>query len=162
MTNFNNSYLIRTMAQSFVQIYAHLVFSTKLREPLLDAEIRPRVHGYLAQLVRGLGSPYVLVGGVEDHVHILFDMGKMHRPYEFPEHVKKESSKFIKTLGSRYRGFYWQRSYGLFSVSPTHRDDVAAYIAKQEEHHRTVTFQEELIGFLKRYGIEFDERYIWD
>ena len=95
------------MPQSFTKLYAHLIFSTKNREALLDVEIRPRVHAYLATIVRSLDSPYVVVGGVADHVHVLFDMGKKHTPIEFVEQMKRESSKFIKTLGRSYRKFYW-------------------------------------------------------
>ena len=151
------------MPQSLTQLHAHLIFSTKNREPFLDAEIRPRVHGYfLATLVRDLDSPFVAVGGVADHVHILFDMGKLHAPVKFVEHVKKESSKFVKNLGAPYQKFYWQRGYGMFSVSPTHLDNVESYVRDQEEHYRTRSFQEEYKDFLHRYKIEFDERYVWD
>ena len=85
---------------------------------------------YLATIIRRLDSPWVVVGGVADHVHILFDMGKMHAPVEFVEQTKRESSKFVKTLGSRYKNFYWQRGYGLFSVGPAHRDEAEAICAK--------------------------------
>ncbi len=150
------------MPQSFTKLHAHLIFSTKNRKPFLDEEIRPRVHGYLATIIRNLDSPYVVVGGVGDHVHILFDMGKMHAPVEFVEQVKRESSKFVKTLGPKYRDFYWQRGYGMFSVSPTHLADAEKYVRDQEKHHHKKTFQEELREFLERYGIEHDERYVWD
>jgi putative transposase len=89
-------------------------------------------------------------------------MGKLHPPPDFVEEVKRESSKFVKTLGSGYLDFYWQRGYGMFSVSPTHRDSVERYVRNQEEHHRTLTFQDELREMLKRYQIEFDEEYLWD
>ena len=150
------------MPQSFTKLYAHLIFSTKNRKPLLNNEIRPRVHGYLATLIRDMDSPFVVVGGTTDHVHILFDMGKMHTPIEFVEQVKRESSKFVKTLGPKYQQFYWQRGYGMFSVSPTHRDDVETYVRNQEEHHHKKTFQEEFREFLSRYQIKFDEQYVWD
>ena len=150
------------MPQSFTKLYAHLIFSTKNRRAFLDDDIRPRVHGYLATVIRDLDSPFVVVGGVADHVHILFDLGKMHAPVEFVEHVKRESSRFIKALGAKYREFYWQRGYGMFSVSPTHRAEVEAYVRGQDEHHRTKTFQEEFRAFLERYDIEWDERYVWD
>lgn len=150
------------MPQSFTKLYAHLIFSTKNRQPFLDETIRPRVHGYLATIVRSIDSPYVVVGGVADHVHILFDMGKMHAPVEFVERVKRESSKFVKTLGPRYGRFYWQRGYGMFSVSPTHLADVEEYVRTQQAHHEKRTFQEEYREFLDRYGIEYDERYVWD
>lgn len=150
------------MPQSLTKLYAHLIFSTKNRKPFLDDEIRPRVHAYLVTIVRDSDSPFVVVGGVADHVHILFDMGKMIAPVKVVEQVKRESSKFVKTLGPKYGAFFWQRGYGMFSVSPTHRDDVEAYVRTQEEHHRKVTFQEEYRSFLKRYGIVFDETYVWD
>jgi len=151
-----------TMPQSLTKMYAHLVFSTKNRRPFLDDEIQPRVHAYLATVIRSLDSPFVVVGGVADHVHILFDLGKMHAPVEFVEQVKRESSKFVKTLGRTYGDFYWQRGYGMFSVSPTHLPDAEEYVRNQEEHHRKKTYQEEFREFLKRYGIEYDERYVWD
>jgi putative transposase len=150
------------MPQSLTKLYAHLIFSTKNRKPFLDDQIRARVHAYLATIVRDLDSPFVVVGGVADHVHILFDMGKMVAPVKFVEQVKRESSKFVKTLGNKYQDFYWQRGYGMFSVSPTHRDVVEAYIKNQEEHHRTRTFQDEFRAFLVKYGIQYDEEYVWD
>jgi putative transposase len=150
------------MPQSLTKLYAHLIFSTKHRQPYLDDEIRPRVHAYLATIVRSLDSPWVVVGGVADHVHVLFDMGKMHPPVEFVERVKRESSKFVKTLGPAYKDFYWQRGYGMFSVGPAHRDEAEDYVRHQEEHHRTKTFQEEFRTFLERYGVAYDEQFVWD
>jgi REP element-mobilizing transposase RayT len=150
------------MPQSLTKLYAHLIFSTKNRHPFLDDTIRPRVHAYLATIVRGLDSPRVVVGGVADHVHLLFDMGKMRAPAEFVEQTKRESSKFIKTLGVKYKEFYWQRGYGMFSVGPAHREEAEVYVRNQEEHHREKTFQQEFRGFLMRYGIEYDEQYVWD
>ncbi|GIW97239.1 MAG: transposase [Pirellulaceae bacterium] len=150
------------MPQSLAQLYVHLIFSTKDRKPFLDDRIRPRVHAYLATVLRDLGSPHAVVGGVADHVHLLFDMGRRHAPADVVEKVKRESSKFVKTLGVRYAKFYWQRGYGMFSVSPTHREDAERYVRNQGEHHRVKTFQEEYLEFLKRYGIPYDERYLWD
>jgi putative transposase len=150
------------MPQSLTQLYAHLIFSTKHRKPFIDDEIRPRLHAYLATLIRNLDSSYVVVGGVADHVHILFDMGKLHAPVAFVENVKRESSKFVKTLGKHYKDFYWQRGYGMFSVSPTHKNDLEKYVRNQDEHHQKTTFQEEFRAFLNRYGIAFNEEYVWD
>ena len=109
-----------------------------------------------------MGSPFVVVGGVADHVHILFDMGRIHAAKDFVEQLKRESSKFVKTLRPNLDKFFWQRGYGIFSVSPTHREKVVLYIESQEEHHRSKTFQEEYRDFLNRYRIEFDEQYVWD
>ena len=150
------------MPQSFTKLYAHLVFSTKSRKPFLDNDIRSRVHRYIATVIRSLDSPFVVVGGVADHVHILFDMGKMHAPIRFVEQVKRESSKFVKTFGPQYGDFYWQRGYGMFSVGPAQFPAAERYVRDQEEHHRRKTFQEEFREFLQRYDIEFDEQYVWD
>jgi REP element-mobilizing transposase RayT len=150
------------MPQSLTKLYAHLIFSTKNRQPFLDDEVRPGVHAYLATVIRSLDSPWVVVGGVADHVHILFDLGKLRAPVEFVEQSKRESSKFVKTLGARYHDFYWQRGYGMFSVSPTLRDEAEEYVRNQEEHHRTRSFQEEFRAFLNRYGIAYHEQYVWD
>lgn len=150
------------MPQSLVELYAHLIFSTKNRHPFLDDAIRPRVHAYLATIIRDLDSPWVVVGGVADHVHILFDIGKKHAPVEFVEVAKRESSKFIKTLGANYKDFYWQRGYGMFSVGPADRDDAERYIRNQAEHHRIKSYREEFRAFLNKYGVAYDEQYVWD
>jgi len=150
------------MSQSLAKLYVHLIFSTKNRPPFLDETIRPQVHAYLATIIRNLDSPWVVVGGVADHVHILFDMGKMHAPVKFVEQVKRESSKFVKTLGTKYQKFYWQRGYGMFSVGPSHREEAETYVREQEQHHRTKTFQEEFRTFLEQYDIAYDEQYVWD
>lgn len=146
------------MPQSLTKLYAHLVFSAKKREPLLDPAIRPRVHAYLATIVRSMDSPWV----VADHDHVLFDMGKHHAPVAFVEQIKRESSKFVKTLGAAYNKFYWQRGYGMFSVGPADRDEAEAYVRNQEDHHRTRSFQDEFRALLRRYGVEYDEQYVWD
>ena len=150
------------MPQSFCRIYGHLIFSTKNREPWLDAEVYPRMHAYLAPVARDMGCPYVVAGGTADHVHMLMDIGKEHRPVAIVAKAKKESSKFVKTLGPRYGGFYWQNGYGLFSVGPTRVPEVEAYIRGQEEHHQQVTFQDEFRAFLEKYRVAYDERYVWD
>ncbi len=150
------------MPQSFCKIYAHLVFSTKGRYPFLRDEIRPEVHAYMASLVRDLNSSFVVVGGVADHAHILLDIGKSHAPVNLVQEVKKKSSRFVKTLGPPYRQFYWQRGYGMFSVGLTQVSQVEAYVRNQAEHHRTRSFKDEFRALLNRYGIAFDERYVWD
>ena len=97
-----------------------------------------------------------------DHVHILFDLGKMRAPVEFVEQSKRESSKFIKTPGTNYKSFFWLRGYGMFSVGPAQRDEIEEYVRNQEEHHRVRSFQEEFRAYLDRYSIPYDEQYVWD
>ena len=150
------------MAQSLSKVILHIVFSTKDREPWLNTEVRPRVHAYLATICRGLGAEVVHVGGVADHVHVVTTLPRTVSQAELLEQIKKKSSKWIKALDRHYRGFFWQRGYGAFSVSPSQLDAVLAYVRMQPEHHRSRTFQEEYRELLRRHGVDFDERYIWD
>ncbi len=150
------------MPQSLTKLYAHLIFSTRNREPVLDSAIRPRVHAYLATVIRDMGSAWVVAGGVDDHVHIVFDLGKMVAPVKFVEQVKRESSKFVKTLAPQYSTFYWQRGYGMFSVGPKDREQAEQYVRNQEKHHLARSFQDEYRSILKAYEIDFDEQYVWD
>ena len=149
------------MPQSLSKVIVHIIFSTKNREPWLDAAIRSRVHAYLATICRDLGSEVLRVGGVADHVHIITTLPRTYFQSQFIEEIKKPSSKWIKSLDVRDRGFFWQRGYGIFSVSPSQLETVLDYVHKQEEHHRTHTFQEEY-RVLRKHGIEFDEQYVWD
>jgi putative transposase len=150
------------MPQSLSKVIVHIIFCTKNREPWLDHDVRPRMHAYLATLCRELGAELVRVGGVADHVHIVTTLPRTASQAEVVEHIKKISSKWIKGLEARYRGFFWQRGYGAFSVSPSQLDAVLQYIDAQQEHHRTRTFQEEYRDFLRKHGIDFDERYVWE
>lgn len=150
------------MPQSLSKVILHGIFSTKNREPWLDSHVRPRVHAYLVTICRDLGAELVNVGGVADHVHIVTTLPRTLSQADLVEQIKKASSKWIKTLDARYRGFFWQRGYGAFSVSPSQLDAVLEYVDEQQEHHRTRTFQEEYRELLRRHGVEFDERYVWD
>ena len=150
------------MSQSLKRLLAHLVFSTKNRRPYLKPDVLPRVHGYIAATIRKIGTEYVVVGGVGDHVHVLFELGVDVPPINFVAQTKRQSSKFIKTLGEPYRDFAWQRGYGLFSVSPPNRDIVANYVQNQSHHHRNLSFQDEFRTILKQQGVDWDERYLWD
>ena len=150
------------MPQSLGRVIIHFVFSTKNREPWLDAEARPRVHAYLATICRDLGGEAFRVGGVADHVHILTTLPRTLSQADMVEALKKTSSKWIKGVAPKFGNFYWQRGYGAFSVSPSQLEAVLEYIGTQEEHHRNRSFQEEYREFLHKHGIEFDERYVWD
>jgi REP element-mobilizing transposase RayT len=150
------------MPQSLSQLYVHLAFSTKHREPLLLAPLRSEMHAYLATVLTNSGSPAIKVGGMSDHVHALFHLSKNNSLAGIVEEIKTSSSKWIKTKGKAMASFHWQNGYGGFSVSPAHVEKVAEYIEQQETHHRVVSFQEEYRRLLKRYGIEYDERYVWD
>src|SRR5437016_542020 len=124
------------MSQSLTQIYLHIVFSTKNREPhLTDKPFRERTHAYLAGICKNLGSPALIVGGVEDHVHLLCRLSKNLAVAVFLQELKRDSSKWVKAESSSLSSFYWQGGYGAFSISPSHVEPVKTYIANQEEHH---------------------------
>ena len=150
------------MPQSLSKVILQIVFSTKNREPWLEPDVRPRMNAYLATVCRDLGAELVRVGGVADHVHIVTTLPRTVSQAEFIEQMKKTSSKWIKALDARYRGFFWQRGYGAFSVSLSQLDTVLDYVKAQQQHHRTRTFQEEYRELLRKHGIDFDEGYVWD
>ena len=120
------------------------------------------MHTYLATICRDRGGEALRVGGVAEHVHIVTTLPRTLSQAQLIEGIKKPSSKWIKALEARYRGFFWQRGYGAFSVSPSQLDTALKYLETQQEHHRTRTFQEEYRQLLRRHGVEFDERYVWD
>jgi len=150
------------MPQSHSLLIVHLVFSTKERQPLLNADVRPRLHAYLATVARNANCEAYRVGGVADHVHLAVRCSRTLSTADLIEELKTSSSKWLKTQSSRLAAFSWQRGYGAFSVGPSDLDALRTYIDGQEEHHRTRTFQDEYRAFLTKYGIEFDERYVWD
>jgi putative transposase len=151
------------MPQSFAQVFTHLVFSTKDRRPFLqDRAIRDEMHRFLGGTCHRLECPILLVGGVADHVHVLCCLGRTISIADLVRELKRESSPWIKTKSAELSDFYWQSGYGAFSVSPGHVATLKEYIANQEEHHRKESFQDEYRRLLTKYGIEWDERYVWD
>jgi len=149
------------MGQSLVKNYIHIVFSTKYREPLIKQPVETELHRYLGGICKKMECPVIKVGGYTDHIHILCMLSKKITLVKLMEELKSHSSKWIKTKGSEYSNFYWQDGYGAFSVNPSEVAIVVNYIANQKEHHRKKTFQNEYRAFLKKYEVEFDERYVW-
>jgi putative transposase len=150
------------MGQSLVQNYIHIVFSTKYRQPLIHPPVETELHAYLGGVCNELDCPVLKVGGYVDHIHILCMLSKKIALIKLMEEIKSHSSKWIKKQGVTYDNFYWQDGYGAFSVNPYDVDIVVAYIANQHEHHRTKTFQDEYRAMLHKYGVDYDERYVWD
>jgi putative transposase len=150
------------MPQSLAKNLIHLIYSTKDRAPCLSLEIRAGLFKYKAGILKEWKSPALVIGGVADHVHVLFSLSKNHALAKVIEEVKKGSSKWLKTQGSSFQAFHWQAGYGAFSVSQSHLEQVQRYIDGQEQHHRTRSFQDEFLAFLNRYGIRYDERFLWE
>lgn len=151
------------MPQSLAKIIVHTVFSTKDRRPFLrDKTLREELHRYLGGILTHLECQPLVIGGVEDHVHILSTLARTCAAAEMVKEVKRGSSLWLKTKSPDLNDFAWQSGYGIFSIGYSQVDAVRKYIARQEAHHRKVSFQDEFREFLRRYEVEFDERYVWD
>ncbi len=150
------------MPQSLSSLLAHLVFSTKNREPWLADSIRDELHAYIGGIVGNVGGVLLRAGSVTDHIHLLISLPRTLSPSDLVKEIKVASSKWLKTRGAGFTGFHWQSGYGIFSISPSHREALEQYISGQAEHHKTVGFQEEYRKMLSKYGVEWDERHVWD
>ena len=150
------------MAHSLANILVHLVFSTKGRNRYLDDAIRDDLHGYIGGIVGNLRGKLLKAGSVEDHIHLLIALPRTCSPADLVKEIKTGSSKWIKTQGANYRDFHWQTGYGFFSISPSHKEALEQYINNQAEHHKTVTFKDEYRRLMKKYGMEWNENYVWD
>ena len=150
------------MAQSLSRVYVHITFCTKNRYPFIDTSISNELWAFLGGVCKSLDCNPIRIGGYNEHIHICCLLSKKITIVKLLEELKKESSKWIKTKGKKYEKFYWQDGYGIFSVNPSELEKVVEYIDNQQEHHRKRTFQEELLAFLKKYHVEYDERYLWD
>jgi putative transposase len=150
------------MSQSLSSVLIHLVFSTKNREPFITPIIEAELHPYMATVLRKLKSPSLTIDGTSDHVHVLFSLARVITVADLVEELKTSTSKWIKTKGHEFRSFHWQRGYGAFSIGQSNLEVLKTYIRNQKVHHRRVTFQDEYRKFLKAYGVDYDEHYVWD
>ena len=150
------------MGQSISQVLVHVVFSTKGRRPLLGDRIRVEMHAYLASVLNGSENVCVRVGGVADHVHVALFLGRTESVARIVERLKVSSSKWIKTNGPEFARFGWQRGYAAFSVGLVDRAALVRYIDGQAEHHRKRDFEAEMRAMFRKYGVGFDERFVWD
>lgn len=147
------------MPSTHLSLHYHVVFSTKRRKPIIAQAWRDRLHAYLGGVIRELDGVPETIGGVADHVHLLIGLKATHRLSDVLRDLKRASSEWVH-LNVPLPDFAWQEGYGAFTVSASGREKVAAYIAAQEEHHRKRSFREEYVLFLRRSGVEFDERYV--
>jgi REP element-mobilizing transposase RayT len=151
------------MPQSLSAVYIHLVFSTKEQRTFLrDKDLREKLHAQLGGISKTLECPPLLIGGVEDHVHLLCRFGRTITQAEWVKELKRVSNGWLKSEKPDYADFEWQGGYADFSVSQSNLEQVKQYIADQEKHHRTLTFQEELRALYRKHEIQFDEQYVWD
>jgi REP element-mobilizing transposase RayT len=150
------------MPQSLAKIYVHLIFSTKNREAILADDWREELFRVLGGTANNLGCQSLIVGGVADHVHMLFQLGRTISIAEAVGKIKSASSAWINQSRGLSIEFHWQTGYAAFSVSQSNVEAVREYIRKQAEHHKDQSFQDEVREWLRPYEIEWDERYVWD
>jgi len=150
------------MSQSLVKNYLHIIFSTKYRQRLISNAVEDELYAYIGGLCKKMDCQPIKIGGYENHVHILCMLSKMMTLIKLMQEVKSASSRWIKTIHPHLQNFYWQDGYGAFSVNPSETEIVIRYISNQKVHHQKLTFQDEYRAYLKKYGVEYDERYVWD
>jgi len=150
------------MAQTLTHLLTHIVFSTKHRKPYLDSELKPQLEAYLGGIVGELEGKALIINGTGDHVHMLIALPATVSVAEALRVLKTNSSRWVHEKWRSRRSFAWQAGYAAFSVSQSNVAAVSRYIANQENHHRKVSFQEELITYLKKHRIQYDERYLWE
>lgn len=147
------------MASTYLSLHYHIVFGTKNRAPLINADWQPRLHDYLGGIIRGFGGFPEGIGGVEDHVHLLMSLKATHSLADLMRELKKASSVWVRdSLGEKQ--FAWQEGYAAFTVSASVLDSVRKYIANQETHHRVKSFREEIIELLEKAGVDYNLDYL--
>jgi putative transposase len=146
------------MSHSFIQVYIHAVFSTKDRRKIISKEIRPQLWSFMAGICRNKGMKPLAINGMDDHAHVLFNMQPDLSVAQAVGMIKANSSRWMK---QHQTGFAWQEGYGAFTVSLEDTAAVARYIRNQEEHHRTVTFEQEFLILLEMNGIKFDPKEVF-
>src|SRR5262249_15898270 len=137
-----------------------IIFSTKDRRHLIKADVQVDLHAYMAGPLRNLGSACLEIGGTSNHVHILTALSKKMALSDLVGELKKSSSRWMKTEGPAHRNFAWQEGYGAFSIGQSQVSVLKRYIARQEEHHKTKSFEAEFLATLNKYGME-DNRRRW-
>jgi len=146
----------KPMSHTYTKLLFHCVFSTKDRRPLLKGDLSGKIDAYLAGIARNHNMHLVRSGGTADHRHLLLELKPVTSVAEAMRIMKTNSSKWLGETCPQLRGWGWQEGYSAFSVSLSACGKVVAYIDGQEEHHKTMTFEEELVALLKRHGVEFD------
>lgn len=148
------------MPSTHTSLHFHIVFSTKDRHPFIVDAWRPRLHEYLGGVIREAGGIPEAIGGTADHVHLLAGLRATHAIAPFVQDIKQTSSRWIhEAIG--VKNFAWQPGYGAFTVSVSNCGVVKEYILKQDEHHRTKSFQDEYVTLLQKHSVEYDATYLW-
>ena len=150
------------MPHSLSKLYVHIIFHTKHNDSIIRPEDEQELYAYIGGVIKENGSIPIKINGTENHLHILSTMSKNISLAKFVEEIKRNSSRWIKSKGNHYQHFAWQGGYAGYSVSQSKVTIVEKYIERQKEHHKTKTFRDEYVKFLKEYNVDFDEKYLWE
>ncbi len=150
------------MAHSLVKNYIHIVFSTKKRENIITEDFDYKLYNYLSKIINSTDSTVLKIGGYTDHIHILCELSKNYALSNFMQLLKGASSKWVNDNKFTSSNFHWQSGYGAFSIRPQDIDIIINYIDNQKIHHTTVSYQNELLTFLRKYNVKYNEKYLWD
>ncbi|HVE55630.1 MAG TPA: IS200/IS605 family transposase [Pyrinomonadaceae bacterium] len=150
------------MAQTLVQLFIHIVFSTKNRIDMITPEIEPELFAYIGGIAANNNSKLVAANATANHIHLLILLSKTIELSELVGDIKRNSSRWIKSKSESFKTFGWQDGFAAFSIGRTQVPMVKQYIATQKEKHRNRKFEDEMRMFYDKYGIEYDERYVWD
>ncbi len=147
---------------TFTQLYTHLVFAVKYRESLLHKNIRPDVFKYMSGILTNMKHKSIIINGMPDHVHILYGMNPNVSVSDTVHDIKRSSSLWIKDKKIFKGAFAWQEGYGSFSYSRSQLNNIYKYIEDQEQHHKAKTFKEEYMEILKKFEVEYEEKYLFE
>ena len=150
------------MSNTYTQIYIHIVFAVKGRQNLIPKEHKTELHGYIMGIIRNKKQTVIQINSMPDHIHILVGITPDTLVSGLVRDIKANSSKFINQKRWVIGRFEWQVGFGAFSYSRSQLDDLVKYIKNQEKHHMRKTFREEYLEILKRFNVNYDERYIFD
>ena len=149
------------MSHTYTNLLVHVIFSTKNRESLIKAQLRPDLHAYIGGIVRELKGTAIIVGGTENHIHMLARLPSTSSIADVVRIVKANTSKWLHEKWPEEWRFGWQTGYAALTVSESNSDAVRTYIAEQENHHKKISFEDEFIAFLRKNAIPYDPRYVW-
>jgi putative transposase len=150
------------MSHTFISQLLHCVFSTKERRPVITPTLQSRLFQYMGGIARENKIKLLAAGGVDDHVHLLISMPSTISISKAMQLIKSGSSKWIHETFAEDRLFEWQEGYGAFSIGAGDIERTVKYINNQAEHHKKIDYKKEFLAFLRKQGIEYDERYIFD
>jgi len=149
------------MSQSLSKLYVHAMFHVKNNECLIRPEDDEELYAYIGGVIKLSKSIPIIINGIENHIHVLCIMSKNICLADLMEDIKRNSSRWIKTIDIYYKDFAWQGGYAGFSVSPSKVEAVKKYIANQKNHHKKQTSQDEYIQFLKEHGVDYNDEFLW-